>query len=84
MPADFMKMHQKDQNIVRPGCDLKFTRAGALMLHLEDGGCRNAKEPERQITKEDFNDHLTRKTLLHHILQDPSEYLLFHPHIDVY
>src|SRR6266511_557785 len=37
------KMHKAEQRLVCVGCAAIFTRAGALMGHMERGECRNIK-----------------------------------------
>jgi hypothetical protein len=55
--TDGMKMHKTEQRLVCVGCAGIFTRAGALMGHIERGECRN-------IRSKDFAEQRIKKDIM--------------------
>lgn len=57
--------HPVDQNLHCVGCGMHFTRAAALIDHLERGRCKYVK-------KEQFAAHIQHKTIINKLLEAPE------------
>jgi uncharacterized C2H2 Zn-finger protein len=65
--------HQRDQDIVCPGCDGKFTRAGNYVEHLENGRCEKS-DPSMGITRREFKESIQQKHIVKEILKNPDAF----------
>ncbi|KAK4960754.1 hypothetical protein LTR28_004959 [Elasticomyces elasticus] len=57
--------HQKEQQIVCPGCESIFTRASGLITHLERGSCT-------KISRREFESERQHKHILSQIMKAPD------------
>jgi len=63
--AHINQLHQIDQEIPCPGCDLVFSRASALIRHFEQNECP-------RITRNRFAGYIQHKAIVNRLLANPE------------